>query len=152
MLNLMPPHGWSIALVIWGAIGPLAGILVGHFLTRSWQSRQWLLDRRNEEWRELLTALSESLRMSVRVYPGRLLNSDDQQEIIVAHENCVRTIRDRIFIAREVRALDIESLWAAALIKHNRTLDANAIGAVYDEIRLKILNVATNVNFRHKQQ
>jgi len=56
--NLSP--GWAHTLIVWGAIGPFVGILVGHVLTRSWQQKQWMLDRRKEEWRELLTTLARS--------------------------------------------------------------------------------------------
>jgi hypothetical protein len=50
--------GWAHTLIVWGAIGPLVGIFVGHVLIRSWQQKQWMLDRRKEEWRELLTTLT----------------------------------------------------------------------------------------------
>jgi hypothetical protein len=40
-----------------GIAGTLGGILVGHLLTRSWQQRQWLLDNRRQEYREVLNAV-----------------------------------------------------------------------------------------------
>jgi hypothetical protein len=136
-------RGWGIALVIWGAIGPLAGIVVGHFLTRSWQLRQWILDRRNEEWRELLTALATSLRESLKIYPAHALTSEEQREITEAHADCFRVIRDRLFIAKDVKALQLENRWSEAVRHHSQTLDARKLGKVYDDIRLEILKVAT---------
>jgi hypothetical protein len=53
-------HGWTIALALWGVIAPLIGILFGHYLTRSWQRDQWLLDNRKQGCRELLSVLSKT--------------------------------------------------------------------------------------------
>lgn len=50
MENSTLSPGLSHALIVSSAIGPLAGILLRHVLTRSWQQKRWMLDRRNEEW------------------------------------------------------------------------------------------------------
>jgi hypothetical protein len=133
----------TITLGIWAAVGPLAGIVLGHFLTRSWQHKQWLLDRRKEEWRELLTALAESLRASLKIYPARALSGDEEREIVNAQSDSFRVIRDRIFIAADVKALDLENRWSAAVQHHSQTLDAPKLGKTYDAIRLEIVKRAT---------
>ena len=91
-----------------------------------------MLDRHKEEWRELLTALAESLRCALKVYPMRLLDSDEQREIVNAHADCFRVIRDRIFIASEVKRLDLENRWSTAVQHHSETLDASKFGKAYD--------------------
>jgi hypothetical protein len=143
MDNLNLSHGWAHTLIAWSAIGPLVGILVGHVLTRSWQQKQWILDRRNEEWRELLTALSDSLRVSLKIFPARALDPEEQREIVSAQAECFRVIRDRIFIAADVKALDFENRWSAAVQHHSQTLDAPKLGKAYDVIRLEIVKLAT---------
>jgi hypothetical protein len=143
MDNVRLPHWWTIALVLWGAAGPLVGILIGHYLTRSWQQKQWLLDRRKEEWRELMTALSGSLSAALKIYPMRALDSDEQREIVDAHTNCFRIIRDRIFIASEIKQLDLENRWSAAIEHHSQTLEPRKFGLVYDGIRQEIVKLAT---------
>lgn len=145
MSNVALPQGWGILLVIWGAVGPLAGIVVGHFLTRSWQAKQWLLDRKNEEWRELITALSISLRASLKVYPVRPLDPSEQREIVEAHADCFRVIRDRLFIAKDVKTLNLENRWSEAVQHHKSTLDAAHLGKTYDGIRMEILVLATRI-------
>lgn len=102
-----------------------------------------MLDRHNEEWRELLTALSDSLRASLKIYPMRALDPDEQREIVNANAECFRVIRDRIFIAGDVKALDIENRWSAAVQHHSQTLDAPKLGRAYDTIRLEIVKLAT---------
>jgi hypothetical protein len=50
---------WVTVLVyIWALIGPLAGILMGHYMVRSWERRRWLADNQKEEYRRVLTALN----------------------------------------------------------------------------------------------
>jgi hypothetical protein len=41
-----------------GIFGTLAGVVSGHFLSRSWQREQWLLDKRREEYRELINLIA----------------------------------------------------------------------------------------------
>ncbi len=136
-------YGLTLALVLWGVIAPLVGILVGHFLTRAWQRAQWLQDKRNEEWRELLTALAESLRVELNIYPMRPLDSDEQREIVNAHADCFRVIRDRLFIAYDVKQLNLENRWSAAIQHHSQTLDPRKLGSEYDALRLEIVKMAT---------
>jgi len=133
----------SISLGVWAAVGPLIGIALGHFLTRSWQHQQWLLDRRKEEWRELLTALAESLRSSLKICPARVLSGDEEREIVNAHADSFRVIRDRIYIAADVKSLELENRWSAAVQHHSQTLDAAALGRTYDAIRLEIVKRIT---------
>ena len=39
-----------------------------------------------EEWRELLTALAESLRVSLKIYPARVLSGEEERQIVEAME------------------------------------------------------------------
>lgn len=56
-VQLMPL--WvTVFITIWAAVGPLAGILIGHRLTRSWQRTQRIADNQKEEYRKLLEALN----------------------------------------------------------------------------------------------
>lgn len=133
----------TIALGIWAAVGPIVGILLGHFLTRSWQREQWLRDKRNEEWHELLTALAESLRVSLKIYPARALSGEEERTIVEAQSNSFRVIRDRIFIAPDVQALNIENRWSAAVQYHSQNVDAKKLGNAYKELRDEIVRTAT---------
>jgi hypothetical protein len=60
-MSEVPLFPWwvTVLLTIWALIGPLAGLLIGHYLVRSWERRRWLADNRKEEYRRLLTALNK---------------------------------------------------------------------------------------------
>ncbi len=51
---------------IWAAVGPLAGVIVGAWLTGWRQNRHWILDNKKAEYREILDSLKR--------YRWRLLN------------------------------------------------------------------------------
>jgi hypothetical protein len=133
----------TLVVAVVGIAGTLGGVFLGQHMTQQWQRKQWTLDRRKEEWRELLSALAESLRVQMKVYPGRVLAPDEQRAIVEAQSNSFRVIRDRIFIASDVAQLDIEIRWSKALMDHNRDLDPKVLGAAYDAIRKEIVKAAT---------
>jgi hypothetical protein len=57
----------TVFLTIWVPIGPLMGIVVGHYLTRSWQHRQWIADNQKEEYKNLLGGFNR-LNMAISMY------------------------------------------------------------------------------------
>jgi hypothetical protein len=58
-MNEVPlmPLWVTLALTIWAAIGPMAGLLTGHLLSRSSQRKHWIADCKKQEYGELLRAL-----------------------------------------------------------------------------------------------
>jgi hypothetical protein len=91
----------------------VGGVLLGHYLTRSWQREQWRLDHRREEYRELITALSDLFTNMQRsaVYMG---SQDRALKLETIKANAYRVIRDRILIAEELRGANILLRWAVA--------------------------------------
>jgi len=91
----------------------IGGVVLGHYLTRSWQRDQWRLDRRREEYRELISALSETFTSMQRsgVYMG---DADRALKLEIIKANSYRVIRDRILIAQDLRDADILNRWASA--------------------------------------
>jgi hypothetical protein len=91
----------------------VGGVLLGHYLTRSWQREQWRLDCRREEYRELITALSELFTNMQRseMYMG---SQDRALKLEVIKANAYRVIRDRILIAEELRGANILQRWGTA--------------------------------------
>lgn len=136
-LNLSP------ILIVCGAIGPFLGILVGHFLTRSWQQKQWMLDRRKEEWRELLTTLTRSFVTICKYGPMSVLDSDDMRAVDEAQTVAQTTIRDRVFIAREVKELNISETWAKAARAFEKDRTFMPFAEQYALINARIVDAAT---------
>jgi hypothetical protein len=62
---MIQPETWKAvrdsAGVIWSAVGPLIGVWVGAYVANRNQRRQWLLDNKRQEYRELLTALMNGI-------------------------------------------------------------------------------------------
>jgi hypothetical protein len=87
----------TLYLALWGAIGPLVGIIAGHFLTRSSQHIQRVRDNRKQEYRELLTALTAAY-MHILQYEG---SGEDVRFSPVGNE-AFRMLQDRIFIADDI--------------------------------------------------
>jgi hypothetical protein len=128
--------GWAHTLIVWGAIGPLVGIFVGHVLIRSWQQKQWMLDRRKEEWRELLTTLTRSF-VTICKLTGPMRALDEAQTVAQT------TIRDRIFIAKEVKELKIYETWVTATRAFEKDMIYMPFAEQYAVINAKIVDAAT---------
>jgi len=135
---------FTIVLGIWGAVGPLVGVIVGHVLTRSWQQRQWLLDQRKEEWRELLSTLTASFATICKLTgPVMVLDGNDMQKLDEAQTLAQTTIRDRIFIAKEVKELKIYELWVSAARQFEKEKIYIPFAEQYALINAKIVGAAT---------
>jgi hypothetical protein len=105
--------GVLIAFV--GIAGTLSGIVIGHFLGRSWDRRKWLLDRRNEEFKELMTAVA--VAFSECGDPRYRLMSPTVERTMELHKasrDCLVTIQNRIYIAKYIKPLKLDQRWLEA--------------------------------------
>lgn len=147
MDSLKLSYGWALALVLWGVVAPLVGILVGHYLSRSWQQKQWIQDRRKEEWRELLAILTRCF-VTICKYTGPIvvLDGDDMRTLDEAQTIAQTTIRDRIFIAKEVKELGIYETWVKAVRAFEKDKIYIGFAEQYAAINAKIVAAATGEN------
>jgi len=81
-MSEIPLFPWwlTLALAIWAALGPVIGILIAHYLLRSWQRRQWLADNRKEEYRKLLAALNRVNMALVNLHCFQIANEKELDE------------------------------------------------------------------------
>jgi hypothetical protein len=98
----------TLALSIWAGIGPLVGLLAGHYLLRSWQREQWLLDSRKQEFRELITALTDTIVHLMMFTPAYEVGkgAEEFDELKAAQKIAMRVLADRIYIAEDLRELN----------------------------------------------
>jgi len=92
----------------------LLGVLVGALAARYWQAKQWKLDAKKTEYRELLSALSKSTRclLHYTFLGGPIVtNAEDERRIYEADVTARGTIQDRIFIAAQVQEENILERW-----------------------------------------
>ncbi len=92
----------TLTLAIWAGVGPMAGIVIGHFMSRSIERERWLRDARKEEYRELLSELGNLLVALTKVSPGFY-------QYVEAQADAIRVLKDRLYIAPELREHKIES-------------------------------------------
>ena len=109
---------YVVILVVWHSVGQLLlGIFVGSYLSRSGQRKQWLWDSKKAEYRELLTALSQSTHTilkdwAVPGYAGLTLRSGEQERAAFeARSEGLRVIADRIFISQRIQKDKIRERW-----------------------------------------
>lgn len=110
-------------LAFWAAIGPLVGIVVGHLLSRSWQRKQWYLDNRSQEYRELLSSLTNTYLQMMRFRSGTGGDKDLFIQLERLKMDSFRVLRDRILISSELESADILTQWTEAF--HNFENDQN---------------------------
>lgn len=116
-MNEVPLFPWWLALAfaIWAAVGPLVGLVAGHFLARPWQKKQWRLDNETQEYRELLDALSGAYLSLAKteLLPGtdRVKSTPEPSE---TEDAAYRLLNDRIFIASKLRGENVLEQWTTA--------------------------------------
>jgi hypothetical protein len=137
-------HVWSVIRNAWPVLGPLVGIWIGAYLTTRNQKRQWILDHKRAEYRELLTAIGDVGSKLVLYYGTNpfVANSDEQLAIWEATRTTVDVIYNRLFIAQQIEKLLIQSRWenAVSLVRKNR--DVRLFGHIMDGIMNDIRNTA----------
>lgn len=106
-----------------GALSGLLGVILGAYLTRSWQRKQWLLDSKKAEYRELISALSQAAHYILNNSPhlqlpngmGGLKSGEQERLSDEAADRGHATISDRIFIADTMAREKIDERWVAVL-------------------------------------
>lgn len=106
----MQQENVTLIVAALGIVGTLGGIIVGHFLTRSWQREQWLLDCRKQEFKEVASAMSHFTieHLSYVTSQGTALAQPKQAYVdSMKAVSCV--LADRIFIASDLESAKIPS-------------------------------------------
>ena len=141
-------YGWTLALVLWGVIAPLVGILVGHYLSRSWQREQWFRDKRYEDYQAVLSATVAAFTAIVRVDMTSLTSHftpEMQQEVEVIKADSFRVLRDRIFIAEELDYGGILVQWDSIVTNYGmHTSDEQEFTGRFSEFNDKLVRMALN--------
>jgi len=135
----------TIALGVWAAIGPIVGILVGHFLTRSWQREQWIRDHRWQEYQELLKAITSAYMAMIQLNVGRRAMSDTsalEREIASIKHDSFRVVRDRIIIAGELAFEDILGTWDAAVTNFDNDGEERIVAKRFTELNERLVEMA----------
>lgn len=139
------PH-LTLFFAVWAAVGPMVGIGLGYLLTTRQQRKQWLQDKRREEYRELLGALTASymtlMHISEQVEKGQKI----QEEISLLGEKAkieaYRILRDRIIIADEIMAAETLVEWDTAVTNYLKTLNTFKFANRFSQINVSLVHMA----------
>jgi len=124
-------------------LGGLLGLMLGHFLTRSWQLQQWKLENRKAEYRELLSKLSAAF--TAALHYGCWSDTAGREESVKIENAVTSCIRDRIFIADEIRDCNLLNRWTTALSRFDHNLNRESQARFirdFEEIRSDLVRIA----------
>jgi hypothetical protein len=96
----------------WNAIGPLVGVVIGAILVPwvswRWQHKQWSLDNKKQEYRELLDGLFLAIEEIVKARPSAITSGIEAAKAV---QSGTRLVQNRIFVARSLRNAGIPEDW-----------------------------------------
>ena len=138
---------------IWVMVGPLVGVMLGALLGRSWDQRKWLNDNRKEEYRELMTALTDAAAAIIeRVHSRdgghiplikeRIAFMADKQEL---QAKSIKVLQDRIFIAAEIEQMDLLERWGNAVKIVLKDKNLSAFDDTFEVLKKEIVKHATTL-------
>ena len=114
---------WVTAAGSFG-IGGLVGNLISSWVASRSQRRNWEKDNKKQEWRELIDALIEALRVMMAHRYENYADHMTPPEDVHYREEAIRkgyvAIGDRIFIVKKVRDCKLSEQWAALNDKYEK--------------------------------
>ncbi len=112
----MPAAQWLTIAGSFG-VGGFVGNLISSWVASRSQRRNWEKDNKKQEWRELIDALREALRVMMAHRYENYADHMTPPEDVHYREEAIRkgyvAIGDRIFIVKKVRDSGISDRWAA---------------------------------------
>jgi hypothetical protein len=138
---------------IWAALGPLVGVFIGAYLARRWRRDEWIADNKRSEYRKLLTTLAKTFTSIVELRAsGVALGPKEQRRLFNLEVQASAVILDRIFIAEEVKEMNLLKRWNQALRTYDNSLDADTFGKEFGVIASDLRKSATKVIRDHDSE
>lgn len=131
---------------IWAALGPLVGVCIGAYLAKRWQRDQWIADNKRSEYRKLLTTLAKTFTSILELHTsGVALGPKEQRALFNLEVRASAVMLDRIFIADEIKELDLIKRWNQALRGYDNSLDGDAFGIAFGLIAKDVRKAASKI-------
>ena len=139
-------HGLSfgtVATVMFPAITGFIGVLVGVYAANRNQRKLWIADNKRSEYRKLLTTLAKTFNGLVRIHAySAALGSRDQRMDVNLRVQANVVLLDRLFIADEVKTLNLVKRWSQALREYDDNRNHNAFAGAFGRISQDIRKAA----------
>ncbi len=108
---------WWVTIAGSFGVGTFVGNLISFWLTSNLQRKNWIKDNKKQEWRELIDALREALRVMMAHRYESYADNMTPAEDVRYREEAIRkgyvAIGDRIFIVKKVRDCGLSDQWDA---------------------------------------
>jgi hypothetical protein len=135
-----------IFLSVWAAVGPLVGVLLGAYLATRAQKQHWILDSKKEEYRELLSTLTQSFNVLLDYHAPMVGHGPDEQRAEHAERlKALAAIGDRLFISDEVKRIDVLNRWHKAVRRLEKDVNGSAFAESVGGILADITNSAKKI-------
>jgi hypothetical protein len=129
----------TLFLTIWAVIGPIIGIVAGHLLTRSWQKKQWLMDNKRDEYRDVIRVLCGAIRPILHSsIPGALVTPEMQKERFIAETLSYEVLGSRLFISDNLEELHAPKRWGDMVTKFNNSRDSEEFSKGFKKLLSEI--------------
>lgn len=136
----------KLLLGMWAVVGPLIGVMLGSYLSMRMQRSHWVVDNKKEEYRELLSALTLAFTDIVAFHNPMVAHTPEQQRAYAETERkALIVIRDRLFIANEVKEMDLLKRWNKATRDFDNNGDNTAFAESFGEITRSITSAAMQI-------
>jgi hypothetical protein len=122
---------------VWPAIGPLLGVLIGAYLTKSSDRKKWLNENRKQECQELLGAITACAVKLFSDFPHGYAIGE-----YAGYLKTIEVFHTRIFIAEEVEKEKLEERWTSAVDDFGTNWNKEKFDTALEEIRGKIIRIA----------
>jgi hypothetical protein len=132
--------------VFWSTAAPLVGVLIGAMLTRSWDRQKWMNDNRKQEFRELIDALTDAataLMAQQTAYNNGEELEFEHTEAPDKHTQALKVIKTRIFIAGDVKQMDLLDHWTESIKRMRETNGIHCFEITFENVRDEIIARAT---------
>ncbi|SRR5258707_10181705 len=124
---MIQPETWKTiadySSKLWAIAGPLIGVLLGAYLTTRTQRKHWILDNKRAEFRKLLTTLTRAYSTIVNIESRPLRSGHQEEKCEQMRLLALNVIRDRIFIASEVKKAGLLEKWNEAVLSFTQDRD-----------------------------
>lgn len=128
------------------ALGGVLGIVgagVGQLINGRREQRRWIADNRKQEYRELLTTLTNTATFLMEYFgTSAAKDPEHSKRFTQVYGDALRVISDRIFIAEEIKKANIHELWIDALAELQKTKDIHLLSERFEAIRVSIIKSA----------
>jgi len=101
---------------IWSILGVLIGVLVGAYIADRIQKKRENSNSKKEEFRDLLTTLTQSARKIADFHgPNDSHSTEEERAYYEAKERALIAIENRLFITTEIEKINLRSRWISAV-------------------------------------